>query len=100
MTIRRIMWLLCLTSIMAANVEQWPASCSQAEDAAEQDREEVRAEIAKAVASIPTAYKISECNADLLELAARDVVASRLDPATVARLAEMGFVARRTGEAN
>ena len=87
-------------AIMSANVEHWPASCSQAEDAAEQDREEVRAEIAKALASIPTAYKISECNADLLELAARDVVSSRLDPATVDSLAEMGFVARRTGEAN
>lgn len=87
-------------AIMAANVEQWPASCSQADDAAEQDPEEVRAEIAKAVASIPTAYTITECNADLLELAARDVVNSRLNPATVAKLAEMGFVARETGEAN
>jgi hypothetical protein len=87
-------------AIMAATVDHWPASCPQAEDAAERDPEEVRAEIAKALASVPTAYKVSECNADLLELAARDVVDSRLDPATVEKLNEMGFVARRIVVAN
>ncbi len=78
--------------IMGANVDHWPASCSQAADSAKQDPEDVRAEIAEAVASIPTAYNVTDCNADLLELAARDVVNSRLDPATVERLQEMGFV--------
>lgn len=81
-------------AIMAANVEHWPASCPQAEEAAEQDPEEIRADIARALASVPTAYTISECNADLLELAAREVVNSRLDMATVDKLAEMGFVPR------
>ena len=84
-------------AIMAANLDHWPASCSQAARSAKQDPEEVRAEIAEAVASIPTHYKISECDADLLELAARDVVSSTLDPATVERLNEMGFAARKTG---
>jgi len=81
---------------MGANVDHWPASCSKAAKSAKQDPDQVRAEIAEAVANIPTAYSISECNADLLELAARDVVNSRLDPATMQRLKEMGFVARET----
>jgi predicted acylesterase/phospholipase RssA len=80
--------------IMAANVDHWPDSCSQAARSKKQDPEQVRAEIAEAVANVPTAYSISECNADLLELAARDVVNSRLDPATMERLKEMGFVDR------
>lgn len=87
-------------AIMAADLDRWPASCPQAAGSAEQDPEAVRAEIAEAVASIPTLYSISECNADLLELAARDVVGSTLDPATVERLKEMGFVPRRTPVAN
>jgi hypothetical protein len=87
-------------AIMAANVEHWPASCSQATRSAKQDPEEVRAEIADAVAKIPTAYNISDCDADLLELAARDVVGSTLDPATVERLKELGFIARKTSVAN
>ncbi len=86
--------------IMEANLDHWPASCPQAARSAKQDPEEVRAEIAEAVASIPTAYSISECNADLLELAARDVVGSRLDSATMERLKEMGFIARKTSVAN
>lgn len=87
-------------AIMAANLDHWPASCSQAARSAKQDPEEVRAEIAEAVASIPTSYHVSECNADLLELAARDVVSSTLDAATVERLKGMGFVARKTGVVN
>jgi hypothetical protein len=87
-------------AIMAADLDHWPASCSQAARAAKQDPEEVRAEIAEAVASIPTSYHVSECDADLLELAARDVVSSTLDAATVGRLKEMGFVARKTKAAN
>ena len=87
-------------AIMDANVDHWPASCSQAARSAKKNPEEVRAEIAEAVASIPTAYQISDCDADLLELAARDVVSSALDPATVERLKEMGFVARETSVAN
>jgi hypothetical protein len=43
---------------------------------------------------------ISEYNADLLELAARDVVGSTLDSATVARLKEVGFEPRRTHVSN
>jgi len=86
--------------IMAAELDHWPASCSQAAGSAKQDPEEVRAEIAKAVASIPTLYSISECNADLLELAARDVVSKRLDPATIERLREMGFNAGQTAVVN
>ena len=86
--------------IMAANLDHWPASCPQAARSAKQDPEQVRAEIAEAVATVPTAYSISECNADLLELAAHDVVSSRLDAATRDRLAEMGFVAHKTGAAN
>ena len=80
--------------IMEATVDHWPASCPQAAGSAEQDRAEVRAEIAEALANVPTAYSITECNADLLELAARDVVNSRLDPATMERLKEIGFSAR------
>lgn len=87
-------------AIMAADLDHWPASCPQAARAAKQDPEEVRAEIAAAVASIPTSYHVSECDADLLELAARDVVSSTLDAATVGRLKEMGFVARKTKAAN
>ena len=83
-------------AIMAADVDHWPASCPQAARSAKQDPDEVRAEIAKALATIPTAYSISQCNADLLELAARDVVSSTLDSATVEKLGEMGFVARKT----
>lgn len=86
--------------IMAANIDHWPASCSQAAKSAKQDPAVVRAEIAEAVANIPTAYKISECNADLLELAAHDVVNSRLDPATMERLNELGFSAEQTAVAN
>ncbi len=87
-------------AIMSADLDRWPASCPQAARSAEQDPEAVRAEIAEAIASVPTHYYISECNADLLELAARDVVDSTLDPATVERLTEMGFVPRRTRVAN
>lgn len=87
-------------AIMDANVDHWPASCSQAARSAKQDPDEVRAEIAVAVANIPTAYNISACNADLLELAARDVVASRLDSATVERLEAIGLVARKASVAN
>ena len=86
--------------IMAANLDHWPASCPEAKRSAKLDPEQVRAELAEAVATVPTAYSISECNADLLEMAARDVVGSRLDPATKERLAEMGFVARKTSVAN
>ncbi len=86
--------------IMAANIERWPASCGQAARSANQDPADVRAEIAEVVANIPTAYSISACNADLLELAARDVVGSRLDPATMARLEALGFVPRRIGVSN
>ena len=50
---------------------------------------------AEALTNIPTAYSISECIADLLELASRNVVSSRLDPATVERFKEMGFSAHR-----
>jgi hypothetical protein len=85
---------------MAADLDRWPASCPQAARSAKQNPEVVRAEIAKAVASIPTAYNVSNCNADLLELAARDVVSSTLNPATVERLAEMGFVARKSSVVN
>jgi predicted acylesterase/phospholipase RssA len=77
--------------IMAANLDHWPASCPQAAGSAKQEPEEIRAEIAEAVANIPTLYSISDCNADLLELAAFDVVSSRLDPATMERLKELGF---------
>jgi predicted acylesterase/phospholipase RssA len=87
-------------AIMAADLDRWPASCPQAARSAKQNPEVVRAEIAKAVASIPTAYNVSNCNADLLELAARDVVSSTLNPATVERLAEMGFVARKSSVVN
>ena len=86
--------------IMAANLDHWPASCPQAKGSVKQDPEDVRAEIAEAVANIPTAYSISECNADLLELAARDVVSSRLDPATMERLKGLGFNARLTSSAD
>ncbi len=87
-------------AIMAANLDRWPASCPQAARSAKKDPETVRADIAEAVANIPTHYSISECNADLLELAARDVVRSTLDPATVERLAEMGFIARKSSVVN
>jgi predicted acylesterase/phospholipase RssA len=87
-------------AIMAADLDRWPASCPQSARSAKQDPEVVRAEIAKAVASIPTAYHVSKCNADLLELAAHDVVRSTLNPATVERLAEMGFVARKSRVVN
>lgn len=86
--------------IMAANLDHWPASCPQAAGSAKQEAEEIRAEIAAAVANIPTAYHISDCNADLLELAALDVVNSRLDPATMERLKELGFSARMTAVVN
>ena len=86
--------------IMSAELDRWPESCPQAERATEQDPETVRAEITEALAAIPTHYKISECNADLAELAARDVVDRTLDADTVERLAEMGFVPRRSRSAD
>ena len=49
-----------------AQLDEWPASCGKREGGPEA--------IAAHLAAIPTSLKISACNADLLEAAAKDVV--------------------------
>ncbi|MEO1243335.1 MAG: patatin-like phospholipase family protein [Pseudomonadota bacterium] len=50
-----------------AVIEEWPASCGDDQEAGAQA-------ISTHLLTIPTSLKISDCDADLMELAARDVV--------------------------
>lgn len=54
-----------------ANIGSWPASCKQAKN----DPEAIKT----AIASVPTNLRISDCDADLMEAAAQDVVRRALD---------------------
>jgi hypothetical protein len=76
-----------------AMLDQWPDSCEQAARARRDGRSEadVRADIAKHLSEIPTDLEITDCDADLLELAAHDIVHTRLDAATMRQLREKGF---------
>jgi len=54
-----------------AVIDEWPQSCG--------DREGGRTAISEHLAQIPTNLKITDCNAELLEVAARDVVGRALE---------------------
>jgi hypothetical protein len=83
-------------AIMDATVDQWPASCPQGADTEGQSPEEIRANISLALASIATSYSVPECGADLLEVAAHNIVHERLNPETIERLNSLGFAVRTT----
>ena len=53
-----------------AKIDQWPASCG--------DRDNDPQAIRDHLAAVPTSLKISDCDAELMELAARDVVTKAL----------------------
>ena len=53
-----------------AKIDKWPLSCEGSEGGVEA--------ISAHIAKIPTNLKISDCDADLMELAARDVVSRTL----------------------
>lgn len=54
-----------------AEISEWPASCGAREGGA--------AEISAHLATIPTNFKITDCDADLMEMAARDLVRRTLN---------------------
>jgi hypothetical protein len=76
-----------------AKLDRWPDSCRQAARARRDGRSEsdVRADITAHLSEIPTDLEITDCDADLLELAAHDIVHSQLDAETMRRLQEKGF---------
>jgi hypothetical protein len=80
----------------AARIEHWPPSCPQAEEISADGAspEAIRAAIAEHVSEIPTRLSISECDADLLELAAHSIVHEQLGPETMKRLNQRGFSLR------
>jgi predicted acylesterase/phospholipase RssA len=69
-----------------AVIEKWPQSCGFREGGA--------AEIRSYLESIPTNFKITDCNADLMELAARDLLSRKLSEHTKL-LTEAGLMANR-----
>jgi predicted acylesterase/phospholipase RssA len=71
-----------------ANLERWPTSCSQgAEPPGQADFE-----------AIPTNLKISTCHADLLVLAAHQIVHEQMNGNAGRSLEEMGIPVRRVDE--
>ena len=75
----------------SATLDSWPASCKQDAASEQQSPEEIRDAITARLAMIGTALKIPDCDADLLDLAAHDIVHSRLNAETLAHLKSMGF---------
>jgi hypothetical protein len=69
-----------------AGLEEWPASCEKERAAGVDINEELE--------SIPTNLKISDCHADLLELAAHKVVHDTLNGDVVRRMKREGFAIR------
>jgi len=81
-------------AVMDAVIDEWPASCPQQAKSVNQSTEDIRADISVELSKIPTHYKVSECHADLLEVAAQNVVRAKLTPEMMERLKSMGFTVR------
>jgi predicted acylesterase/phospholipase RssA len=69
-----------------AELDEWPASCAS--------REATGVAIEDELESIPTALNISDCHADLLELAAHQMVHETLNGEVVRRMKRAGFAIR------
>jgi hypothetical protein len=69
-----------------AELEEWPGSCKS--------REAAGADINEELASIPTDLEITDCHADLLELAAHKRVHETFDKEVVDRMNSEGFAIR------
>jgi predicted acylesterase/phospholipase RssA len=78
----------------SAKLDRWPASCEQAAASVKQSPEDIRAAITAQLAEIETTLSITDCNADLLEMAAKDVVGALFNAETKARLIKLGFSVR------
>jgi hypothetical protein len=68
-----------------AGLDEWPASCGKKGSGAD-----INAELE----SIPTSLKVSDCHADLLELAAHKIVHDTLNGEVVRRMQGEGFAIR------
>ncbi len=73
-----------------AALDEWPASCKSRASAGASIQEELE--------GIPTALSISECHADLLELAAHQMVHKTLNGEVVRRMQREGFAIRAVPE--
>ena len=79
-----------------AQIDHWPESCKESAEAGQQDPQTIRTAIATKLKKIKTSLKIPDCDADLLELAAHDVVDRQLNSETMVSLRAAGFQIRET----
>lgn len=81
-----------------ARFDQWPESCGQrpGRKRGVLGAATILSDIADRVSRIPTRFRIADCDADLLDLAAHSIVHAQLSPERLRHLKDMGFPVRLT----